>query len=483
MKKAVTSFSPTFWIANGMELVERWAFYGFFMLFANYLTLSPESGALGLSQTDKGIIMGVGTAILYFLPVITGALADRYGYRRVLLISYVLYIAAFLLMPYCQSFWSVFINYIFLALAAALFKPIISATIAHLTTKENSSIGFGIFYQMVNVGAFIGPLVSLYYGAHSYNNVFYVSAIVISLNFLLLLFFKEPTRIFAKKDNHAKFSEEIITILKNIWIALSDTKFVIFLILISGFWTMYYQLFYTLPVFIEQWVDMEMLYNWLSSFWPWLAGAVGENGTIKAEYLTDMDALFIIVFQIFVSLLVRRARPIVSMIAGFFICSIGMGMALMTQNPFFILLSLLIFAIGEMAGSPKINEYIGRIAPKEKLALYMGCSFLPVTLGNLFTGILSGPVYEKMADKTVMIYSEIQSRGISIPALEEKLSPHDLMIFACDKLNLSESALTNLLWNKYHPSSIWMVIAGIGILTAILLFIYDRFIPQKTEEN
>ena len=97
-------FPRTFWIANSMELFERWAWYGFFMLFANYLTQSSELGALGLSQTEKGIIMGVGTFLLYLLPTITGAIADKYGFKKMLFIAFLVYTSAFLIMPLCQSF-------------------------------------------------------------------------------------------------------------------------------------------------------------------------------------------------------------------------------------------------------------------------------------------------------------------------------------------------------------------------------------------
>ena len=83
-------FPRTFWVANGIELFERWAWYGFFMLFANYLTGSSDAGGLEFSQAQKGILMGVGTGILYFLPVLTGAIADRYHPLRVLLISTIL---------------------------------------------------------------------------------------------------------------------------------------------------------------------------------------------------------------------------------------------------------------------------------------------------------------------------------------------------------------------------------------------------------
>ncbi|KAA6318642.1 Di-/tripeptide transporter, partial [termite gut metagenome] len=189
-----SKFPRTFWVANTIELMERWAWYGFFMLFANYLTGSSDLGGLEFSQSQKGIIMGVGTGILYFLPVLTGAIADRYGYRRVLFLAFIVYTSAFILFPMFSSFTGVFLIFLYLALGAALFKPIISATVAKTTTNETASIGFGIFYMMVNIGAFFGPLVTLLFKDSSSHLIFYVSAGMIAVNFILLLFYKEPLR-------------------------------------------------------------------------------------------------------------------------------------------------------------------------------------------------------------------------------------------------------------------------------------------------
>lgn len=123
-------FPRTFWVANVIELFERWAWYGFFMLFANYLTGSSDAGGLEFTQEQKGWLMGVGTGILYFLPVLTGAIADRYGYRKVLFLAFLIYVSAFLLLPQFSTFTGVFLMYLYLAVGAALFKPVISATIA-----------------------------------------------------------------------------------------------------------------------------------------------------------------------------------------------------------------------------------------------------------------------------------------------------------------------------------------------------------------
>jgi POT family proton-dependent oligopeptide transporter len=194
MQTIFSKFPKTFWVANTIELFERFAWYGFFMLFANYLTKSSELGGLEFSQSQKGWIMGVGTAIVYFLPVITGAIADKWGYKRVLILAFIVYASAFLLMPQFTSFAGVFFIYTYLAIGAALFKPVISATIAKTTTEKNASIGFGIFYMMVNVGSFFGPLLTLAFKDTSYELVFYISAAIISINFILLLFYREPLK-------------------------------------------------------------------------------------------------------------------------------------------------------------------------------------------------------------------------------------------------------------------------------------------------
>ena len=89
-KKVIRNFPRVFWISNFMELFERWAWYGMFIVLALYLTGSTDTGALGFSQTQKGMLMGTVVMILYFLPVITGAIADKIGYRKVLIVAYII---------------------------------------------------------------------------------------------------------------------------------------------------------------------------------------------------------------------------------------------------------------------------------------------------------------------------------------------------------------------------------------------------------
>ncbi|HBF88994.1 MAG TPA: MFS transporter [Bacteroidales bacterium] len=470
-------FPRTFWIANVIELFERWAWYGMFIPLSLYLTNSTDTGALGFSQIEKGTIMGVVSAMLYLLPIITGAIADKFGYKKVLLISLMILSSGYYLLTFFTEYYSFFFAFLYLGIGAALFKPIIAATVAKTTNESNSSIGFGIFYQIVNIGAFIGPLFASELRETSWNYLFYASAIAILLNIVLTIFFyKEPER----ETDDLPFFKSIAKIFQNIWHVLKDFRFAIFLIIIIGFWTMYFQLFYTLPVFIEQWVDTRILYNSLNNISPSLAQIVGtEVGTVAADRIVNIDAGYIIIFQILVSTFVMKFKPINAMIAGIIVASIGLGVTFIFQNPFFLFLSILIFSLGEMASSPKITEYISKVAPNDKTALYIGTSYLPLAGGNLFAGIISGVVYSNMSDKISLLETELSSRNIVFQEISDSYTQNNFIQDSLIQLNMTEPELTSYLWNTYQPSNIWYVFTGIGLFTALALFLFNKYGIKK----
>ncbi len=463
------NYPSTFWIANTIELFERAAWYGFYMLFANYLTSGTELGGLEFSQSQKGIIMGVGTGILYLLPILTGAIADRFGYRRMLTVAFSFYFSAFLLFPHFSSFAGVFAMYIYLAIGAALFKPIISATISKTTTSETSSVGFGIFYMMVNLGAFIGPLITMLYRGQT----FYISAGLIALNFIMLLYYREPNR----SQQNTPLIQSLKTIFYNIYTVIKDFRFMAFLLIVAGFWTMYFQLFMTLPVFIAQWVDSSSMYRFFMEYWPTIAQKYGQHGQMEAEFITNFDAFYIILFQVVISTLVMRMRPLNTMMMGFVVATVGMSLTVLTQNVWFTLAALLVFGIGEMSASPKITEYIGRIAPVEKKALFMGFTFIPVFLGNLLSIPVAGPFYERMADKYLLAQRFATEQGVDIPL---ELGQTKSFEYIANSLKLSPEQLTQTLWNHYHPGQFWMVIFGTGMVAALALWVYDRRLKAKS---
>jgi dipeptide/tripeptide permease len=447
-----------------------------FAVLALYLTGSKDTGALGFTQIQKGHLMGTVTFILYFLPVITGAIADKLGYKKVLFISYIILSIGYYLMGQVTSFSGVFIIFLFIAVGAAFFKPVLSATIARNTNDSNSSVGFGIFYMIVNIGAFIGPIFASKLRAIEWKYVFIMSSLVILVNLILLFFYKEPKR----EKNSDKILVSIKKTFINIITVVKDTKFLLFLLIVVGFWTMYWQLFFTLPTFIEQWVDTSIIYDNIKKISPFLAAKIGNaDGSISPEMIINIDAFYIIIFQVFVSTFIMKWKPLNAMISGIIISTIGLGLWFVSQNGMYLFISIMIFAFGEMASSPKVTEYIGKIAPKDKTALYMGTSFLPLAGGNFFAGLLSGNVYTALSDKVTIIKEELTLRNINIPEISDKFSLNDFINYSANSMGMSIEQMNNYLWNAYNPSKIWMVFSGIGLLTGILLFIYDRFLLKN----
>lgn len=481
----IKKYNTTFWASNIIELFERWAWYGFYMVFALYLVNSKDTGALGLTQAQKGIIMGTGSMLLYFLPVITGAIADKIGYKRILFLSFTLYISGFYMIRSFDTFGWMFFAFVWTCVGGAFFKPIISAMIARNTTDETSSIGFGIFYMMVNIGGFIGPFIAGVLMQKTWDYVFYMSMITIGVNYLItFFFFHEPV---AKKEK-TSLVKNIVQAFISIGITLRNWKYVMFLVIMILFWTAFNQLYYSFPVFIDQWVDTSVLYDGINKVWPWLAKSIGtENADITAPTLLSMDSFFIIVFQLMVSSFVMRFRPLAAMMGGILVLAGGLGLMFSNQNGWLILLGILVFGLGEMASSPKFTEYVGRIAPSDQKALYMGTSFLPIAAGHQLAGWLSGDVYEKISDKIYLLQKEITKRGISISEISDEFSKNDYVEMASEKLGFHGNELNNFLWTTYHPANIWLIYAGVAVSAVVLLWLYDKFViaspnPSKRGE-
>lgn len=482
MFSVIKSFHPSFWIASAMELFERWAWYGLFAVFALYLTGSTDEGGLGFNHIQKGNIMSDITALLYFLPVFTGVIADKIGFKLSLVIAYIVLIVGYYFMGEVTTYWGMYFIFLFVAIGAAMFKPVASGMVARATNKENGTMGFGIFYMMVNIGGFIGPACSSYLRTtYGFKVIFIQAAVVITINLiLLLLFYKEP-----KKDQADKvsFGKAIRDAIKNIIEALKDKRLTVLLILMIGFWVMFNQLFYTLPTFIEDWVNSAPVADWIATNLPFAKDTMTQGGQVKPEWFTNIDALMIIFLQITVSYFVIKMRHVSAMIRGFIIAAIGIGITFYTNNVMFTVLGTVIFAIGEMTTNPTFSSFIALISPKGKEALYQGTYFLPVAAGNFLTKLISGNLYQNWSDKLSLLQNEMATRGIEMPEVSESFSKNQYFELAEKKLGMTHWEMTQMLWENYNPNKIWYVIVGIGVFTIIALSIYDRVVIRPNEKN
>ncbi len=729
----IKSFPATFWVANTMEIFERMAWYGFFTVASLYLTGPVETGALGFSTEDKGLIMAIVPFFLYMFPVLTGALADRYGYKKMFIIAYIMMIGAYYSLGQVSGFWSFLGAFMFVAVSAAIFKPVVVGTVARVTDESNSSTGFGVFYMMVNVGGFVGPLIAGVIRGWDWSYVFVACSLWAALNLIIvLLFYKEPTTEAGSDEARSlrQVLDNTVEVLGNLrffitvfviliallvagfnkpwftweycgyfcaaWLVLNflyDTllpktsglpvfmggtkrnplvrrmfcanwRFALFLLIMSGFWTSFNQIFLTMPEYIRDFVDTKQmvqvgrgafdlvgnerlidgfaaiedeelltefdrlvrqgrgvesmvppaenpdavelsaeqlaaqqqeaaqaaqthdrrraklierdlnqavmaqltqtaaqlsvagvpdpltandlvdaagtmlqykvriqpqelgdlmrlipervtdiagvdldaavvainhqltdtgkpgvegedevaqLRTFLSTllmahgplvsrealatacadlsteqrqiipadlasgvrhavYKPHIWERVDAGRQVNPEHIINFDAAAIVLLQVLISFLMARFQRFTTMIVGMVIAAAGIALSAVAGGSMIgpvggaiivVIVGIVVFAVGEMMASPTSQEYVGRIAPRDKVALYMGYYFVAVALGNLFGGLLSGNLYGWLA------------------------------------LDLQ------------RPDIMWLAFGGIMLMTAIVFLLYNRFVLPK----
>jgi POT family proton-dependent oligopeptide transporter len=387
-----TPFPKLFWTANFIEVFERFTYYGIYIGFGIYME------ALGFSKSQLGPIQGIFLLLSYTIPVISGTFADRYGFKKVLIASYLAYLPSILLLLYTKTFTGIALTMISIGLAAGIFKPLISGTVRAVTDSSNKTLGFGIFYNMVNIGATFGPVIAAKLRVISWDHAFIAAAISIVLMLIItLLFYKDPPREIEGKTLRDKFND--------LGLALSDKRFLFFLIILGlFFWTPFWSFFNVAAMYAESQLDTATLYNNIRSvLGTWFANFVSkdDNGIRKVlgESIAN-SAYYIILFQILISSIVKRFRAIPVFTSGLMIIAAGhvcMGLARILA-PAWFLAGVFLFAIGEMTSSPRIQEYITWLAPKEKAGLYMGTNFLAMGIGGSLSGFILTPLYGYFKD-------------------------------------------------------------------------------------
>jgi proton-dependent oligopeptide transporter, POT family len=390
-----TPFPRVFWTANIIEVLERFAYYGIYMGFSIYF------GVLGYKTEQLGLIQSVFLFFSYTVPVFSGTFADKYGFKKMLIISYLAYLPSILLLIVAHSFSGLALTMLCIGFAAGIFKPLVSGTVRVVTDNSNRTLGFGIFYAMVNIGGSFGPLILGRLRAISWESAYIAAAMSIGLMFVItLLFYKEPPRITESETLKKKF--------RDMGEALSDIKFVVFLVILGVFfWLPFWSFFNLCAKYVETSLDGARLYGNIKTvagktIADFLSKDYDGTRRIMGETISHTGWI-IMIFQLVIVWIFERFRPFSSFLFGLLVISIGflfLGLANI-YSPAWIFLGIFLFAVGEMISSPRIQEYITWLAPKEKAGLYMGSNFLATGIG----GLLSGFVY------TSGIYSYFEKSG------------------------------------------------------------------------
>ncbi len=496
----LAGFQRAYWMVNIMEMIERLAYYGVRVVIPIYIAQADEIGGLLFTQTQKGFIFLWWALVQSIVPFLSGGFADRYGYKKTIAFSITIKIIGYMMMATQREFIPFLLGCCVLAAGTAIFKPGVQGTLVRTLNKDNSSVGWGTFYMLVNIGGFLGPPLAHFMYGISWPAVFYGCAVIVSINYLMLFTYKEVP---AGGNQTGGVGKIIKTTVKNI---LFRPRLTVFILIMSGFWLMFMQLFDMLPNFIVDWVDSSNIVA-MFNLPSWMTVETARGTMITQEWLINANAGLIILFVILVSWLVSRMRRVHSIMFGIALSSVGLILAGYSMAGYICILGILCFSVGEMMSSPKMNEYLGVIAPEGEKALYMGYANIPLAIGWAYGSFLGGTIYDDAGDKANLAIRYMADKldittgtawdamtslqatvgdkvAESIQALAqfngiiEGVARPDAMTRLQEVMGINALDATKLLWDTYTPHTLWYPFAAIGFCSAIGIFFYSIWVKK-----
>ena len=411
-KEIREGFQMPFWVANGTELFERLAYYGPSAVMAIYL-----HEHLGLTSEQSTWLIGYYGFIVWFMPVVGGALADRYGFRRTLVGAFLILTVGYFLLGSLSASWMApvrealplfaLMHLLMLvpALGPAVVKPVVVGTTARAAAENVRSVGYSIYYTVVNIGAALGPIAASFVRTSvGVENVFLVSAgLTFAMAIVTLLFYKEPDRI------NEPQTASVAAAFRNLVKVLGNGRFVLFLLIFSGFWVTFWQQYISLPIYVRDYV----------------------NKDANIDRLLAVEATTVILTTFLATYLMRKVPAFTAIIVGVLLSSLSWLILTQGSGTPYIVAALIVLALGEVTQAPRYYEYMSRLAPPGQQGLFMGYAFLPIGIGYLIGGRTAGWLLH--------YFGEVLHR----------------------------------------PEQMWYVVSGLGLLTGVLLIVYDRFVQPQ----
>ena len=396
-----TGFERPFWVANISELFERLAYYAAFASLPRYL---HESLSFGVERASS--LAGLFGGLVWFLAAFGGAIADRMGFRRALSLAYLTLTVSYFLLGSIGSPWLapvrnamplvVLVTVILMlpALGIALVKPCVVGTTARASKENVRSIGYSIYYTLVNIGGAAGPLLAGWVHQHlSVEKVFDMAALAVFAMFIgVLLFFKEPRRSGEVK------TESLGQVGKNFLTVILNWRFMLFLIIFSGYYIAFWQEFIILPLYIHGYV----------------------SASANTEALLSWDALTVIALQMVVSILTQKMPAFRGITLGTLISGMAWILLIIHPSVAMAVATLIVVAIGEITQQPRYYEYISRLAPSGQQGTYMGFAFLPIGIGSIVGGWFGGFLihhFGEVLHQPALIWWSVSGVGVATAAL------------------------------------------------------------------
>jgi hypothetical protein len=366
-----------------------------------------------------------------------------------------------------------------LALGTAVFKPGLQGIIALQLQKQNSSVGWSVFYQLVNVGGFLGPYLAGAMRLMAWKYVFIACAVIVAFNWLILLTFAEPEPEVLAEAHAASPANGFVGTMKVLWesfIGICEPRLAAFLVVFSGFWAMFHQLFDLLPNYIEDWVDTSSVATMVAAPLFGLFGAglpEGWHGQLPPEQMINLNAGMCMTLAFAVGFLTGKVRSMSAMISGILVSAIAIyGLGLSTSG-WWILGCISMFSMGELMSSPTKMRYFASIAPPGKKGMYLGYVNATGGIGWALGSLIAGAMYEEGGDKVVLARRHlVETLGMDADKVAS-MAKTEVMPYLAQSTNQSLMDAQMMLFETYDPTFVWTHFALIGVVSMIGLLIFD----------
>jgi len=453
-------FHPSFWTANLTELFERSAYYAVASFMVIYL------GQLGLGEYWPSMLSSsLLWFLIYFLPILSGTIADQVGFKKSLLVAFVLMSMGYFMIgtpvwfgnaelsPIIQNdvtaglgtIVTVVMGILLIGFGGSVIKPCVSATVQKASGKR-ATLAFAIFYMTINIGSLLGRFISWFMRKQfDLSFIFAVGTGFCIIAFFVVLFlYNDPDDKDKIKNKVNQARKSVGKILLDMVLVLKNPRFSLFLLVSSGFWFLYNQVYNIVPLYWKRVLETDP----------------------AVDIYTTANPFVIVFFQLLITRYFGKLKPVRSIIIGNIIVGISMLVNLIPilltnlryeidisawffqfALPFGSLMGITtvgLIAFGELFSAARSYEYIGALAPKGKEGLFLGYANLPVAIGALVSGW--GGAF---------IFNEVM----------------------CHNSTQLENGLLQL--DPYWNSMGWIILMAIGFLSATGMWIFNRWLEKQ----
>ena len=479
----IKSFSGQFWILNFLQMIEKLAYWIVLLQMPVYIAQKDAAGGLMWGQATKGVIFFWWAAVQNLSPLIFGSWADRYGRKRLLFISFIIIISGYILLGNFRDFYPFVAATILLGLGSGMFKPALQGAIAAKLNEKNSSTGWGIYFMLLNLAVFFGPAVSKYLKEISWEMVFWGSAMIFALNFLVLMFFRESKNTPRHSDDNREskiFSHSFIRETKGekqdhtntlkskaVLANLFKPRVIWFILIMSGFMTIYMQFYETLPNFLIDWTDTTFLVDSLN-LPDFLLMETKRGLMISYEWLYTLNSIMIIAFVVIISRVFGRIDRMKAIALGIVLSTFGLVLSGVSMIGIMTICGIIIYTFGEMITNPKFTEHLGSIATKDSKSMYLSYLNISLAFGLGFGSLLGGYFYGKFGEKATLAMDYLNRKY----DINSEISISKAMEVLCEKTGMSSAQATEMLWREYDPYLVWLPFLIIGIASVAGIWFY-----------